>query len=165
MEVALPDFTKYSDFFDKENIKEYQAGEYIFRMGDAADCMFVVLTGKVKIVSGKRVLSIIEKGDIFGDMALIDSSPRSADTRAYSDCRLACIDDYAFRFLVKRMPDFSLDIMRVMANRLRLVNLSLSRDLKERSLQIRRGDAGHVSPGKTTVYDFKSGKIEEVLKR
>ena len=107
MKTLLPDFMKYSEFFDKKNIKEYPAGEYIFRMGDLADCMFIVLDGKVEIVSGKRVLSIIAKGDIFGEMSMIDNSLRSADVLAHSDCRLACIDDFAFRFLVKRMPDFS----------------------------------------------------------
>jgi CRP/FNR family transcriptional regulator, cyclic AMP receptor protein len=128
MKMLLPDFMKYSEFFDRKNIKEYPAGEYIFRMGDHADCMYVVLDGKVEIVSGKRVLSVIEKGDIFGEMSMIDNSPRSADVLAFSDCRLACIDDYAFRFLVHRMPDFSLDIMRVIVNRLRQVNSSLSDD-------------------------------------
>lgn len=127
MPTVSPDFTKYSDFFDKNNIKEYKAGEYIFRRGDRADCLYVVLDGKVEIASGKRVLSIVEKGDIFGDMAMIDKTPRSADVRAFSDCTLASFDDYAFRFLVKKMPDFTLDIMRVMSDRLRSVNASLPR--------------------------------------
>ncbi|MEE9910099.1 MAG: cyclic nucleotide-binding domain-containing protein [Deltaproteobacteria bacterium] len=122
MKTVLPDFTKYSDFFDKQNIKKYPAGEYIFHMGDKANCMFVVIDGKVEIASGKRVLSIIEKGDIFGDMALIDNSPRSADVRAFTDCTLASLDEYAFKFLVKKIPDFTLDIMRVMSNRLRSLN-------------------------------------------
>ncbi|MRR14876.1 MAG: cyclic nucleotide-binding domain-containing protein [Deltaproteobacteria bacterium] len=126
MPAQAPDFTKYSDFFDKNNIKEFKAGEYIFRKGDKADCMYVVLRGKVEIDSDKRVLYIAEKGDIFGDMAMIDKSPRSADVRAFTNCVVASFDDYAFKFLVKNMPEFTLDIMRVMAMRIRLLNDTLT---------------------------------------
>jgi CRP-like cAMP-binding protein len=125
MRRPTPDFTKYADFFDKKNIKEFKAGEYVFHKGDKGDCMFVVLDGQLEIVAEDLVLSTIEQGYIFGEMALVDSSPRSADVRALSDCTLASIDEYAFRFLVKRMPNFTLDILSVMANRLRLVNASL----------------------------------------
>lgn len=125
MPTASPDFTKYSDFFDKKHIKEFLAGEYIFRKGDNADYMYVVLEGKVAIDSEKRVLYIAKKGDIFGDMAMIDKSPRSADVRAFTNCTVASFDDYAFRFLVKNMPDFTLDIMRVMAIRIRSLNDAL----------------------------------------
>lgn len=125
MPAASPDFTKYSDFFDKKHIKEFMAGEYIFRKGDSADFMYVVLAGKVAIDSEKRVLYIAKRGDIFGDMAMIDKSPRSADVRAFTDCTVASFDDYAFRFLVKNMPDFTLDIMRVMAIRIRSLNDAL----------------------------------------
>ncbi|MHB8137308.1 MAG: Crp/Fnr family transcriptional regulator [Smithellaceae bacterium] len=125
MKRESPDFTKYSDFFDKNNIIEFKAGDYIFRKGDKGNCMFVVLVGEVEVVSDEQVLSIIKKGDIFGDMALVDSSPRSADVRALTDCKLASIDEYSFKFLVKKMPDFTLDILSVVANRLRSVNASL----------------------------------------
>ncbi|MBP1711437.1 MAG: Cyclic nucleotide-binding domain, partial [Deltaproteobacteria bacterium] len=65
MEIAMkrptPDFTKYADFFDKKNIKEYKAGEYVFHKGDKGDCMFVVLDGQLEIVAEDMVLSTIEQ--------------------------------------------------------------------------------------------------------
>ncbi len=56
-------------------------------------------------------------------MALIDSSKRSANVEALTDCCLASIDAYAFRFLIEKVPDFTFDLLRIMANRLRAMNI------------------------------------------
>ena len=69
--------------------KKLPSGEVIFREGDPADRMFVVLSGKVRISkqipgAGEEALAILERGDYFGEMALIDSLPRSADARAHT---------------------------------------------------------------------------------
>ncbi len=123
MNITSPDFTKYSDFYDKASIYDYRPGDYIFHEGDDGDCMYVVLEGKVQITSGRKKLSVLEKGDIFGDMALIDNSSRSANVTAITDCRIASIDAYAFRFLIQKVPDFALDMLMIMANRIRVMNI------------------------------------------
>jgi CRP-like cAMP-binding protein len=69
--------------------KQLPAGEMIFREGDAGDRMYVVLSGKVRISkqipgAGEEALAILERGDYFGEMALIDNLPRSADARAHT---------------------------------------------------------------------------------
>ena len=58
-------------------------------------------------------------GGIFGELALIDSSPRSAAAVAHTDCRLAVIGERRFIFLVQQTPYFALEVMSVMAQRLR----------------------------------------------
>ena len=123
MDTAFPDFTKYSDFYDNSSIRNYSPGDFVFHESDAGDCMFVILEGKVQICSGNKKLSVLDKGNIFGDMALIDNSSRSADAEAITDCRLASIDSFAFRFLIRKVPDFALDMLRVMANRIRAINI------------------------------------------
>jgi CRP-like cAMP-binding protein len=69
--------------------KELPAGELIFREGDPGDRMYVVMSGKVRISkqipgAGEEALAFLERGDYFGEMALIDKLPRSADARAHT---------------------------------------------------------------------------------
>jgi CRP-like cAMP-binding protein len=68
--------------------RSYTAGATLFREGDPGDAMYVVLDGKVRISKtipgvGEEALSILERGAFFGEMALIDNLPRSADARAH----------------------------------------------------------------------------------
>jgi len=124
MKFISPDFTKYSDYYDEAAIYRYGAGDYVFRTGETGDSMFVVMEGSLQVEAGGRELFVLEKGDVFGDMAVIDKSPRSADVKAITECRLASIDAYAFRFLIEKIPDFSFDLLRVLANRLRTMNIT-----------------------------------------
>jgi CRP/FNR family transcriptional regulator, cyclic AMP receptor protein len=124
VDLLSPDFLKYTTFFDENSVLRYKAGEFIFHRGDQGKSMYVVLEGKVRIVIGKKTLSVIHEGDIFGDMALIDNAARSANARALTDCAVVAIDAYAFRFLVEKHPEFALDMLRVMANRIRVMNFT-----------------------------------------
>lgn len=81
--------------------------------------MYVIVEGKVRISVEDRVLEDLEPGGVFGEMALIEELPRSADAIAVSDCKVVPIDEPWFTFLVQQTPYFSLHIMRVMAGRLR----------------------------------------------
>jgi len=66
----------------------YNRNELIFREGDVGDKLYIILDGKVRIVKhipgvGEEALAILEKGDFFGEMALVDNEPRSADAKAH----------------------------------------------------------------------------------
>jgi CRP/FNR family cyclic AMP-dependent transcriptional regulator len=68
--------------------KKFAANQQIFREGDVGDEMYVVLDGKVMISkyipgAGEEALAFLERGDYFGEMALIDNQPRSADAKAH----------------------------------------------------------------------------------
>ncbi len=106
-------------FRNAEGTKPYSAGDAIFRAGDPGDNMYVVVEGEVRISANGRALEILGAGGVFGEMALIDSMPRSADAVAVTNCRLAPVDEKRFKFLVQQTPFFSLQILRVMADRLR----------------------------------------------
>jgi len=70
--------------------KSVPAGEYFFREKDPADCLYVLETGRAAVVKswqdGEFVLRHLERGDCFGEMALMDLFPRSASVRAVADC-------------------------------------------------------------------------------
>ena len=71
----------------------YSIGQGIFREGDVGTSMFVIAEGKVRISKmvpgiGEEALAILEKGQYFGEMSLIEDGPRSADAIAHSSCKL-----------------------------------------------------------------------------
>lgn len=105
--------------------EEYQAfprGQTIFREGEPGDRLYIVVEGQVDIVTGSRILETVEAGGILGEMALIDDKPRSATAIARTDCVLTPIGRQHFLTLVRHTPPFALQVMRVMAERLRRVN-------------------------------------------
>jgi CRP-like cAMP-binding protein len=81
--------------------------------------MFMVKEGEVEIIKYDKVIDRVGPGGIFGEMALIDISPRSATATAKSDCILVPVDEYNFLFLVQHTPYFSLQVMRSLVERLR----------------------------------------------
>jgi len=103
-------------------VRQYKAGEVIFHQGDAAEELFVVQSGTVEIRLGNRVLDALPELSIFGEMALIDRSPRSATAVAATDVTLVPVAEKQFLFLVSRTPHFALNVMRVLAQRLRATN-------------------------------------------
>ena len=101
-----------------------KAGEVIFKEGDEAHQLFVIKSGEVIIQSGNRKLAELSTNQIFGEMALIDDAPRSANAVAKTDVELVAVSEKQFLFLVSQTPFFALKVMRVLARRLRATNKS-----------------------------------------
>lgn len=99
--------------------RHFEEGQTIFRAGDPGRHMYVVRTGTVELRSVDTVLEIVGQGGVFGEMALVDPAPRSATAVAGAGCSLAAIDATAFHGLVQKVPGLALEVMRVMARRLR----------------------------------------------
>jgi CRP-like cAMP-binding protein len=102
--------------------RTYKAGEVIFRAGDPAEEMYVVKSGSVDIRLGNRLLASLPELSIFGEMALIDHSPRSATATAATDATLVPVGEKQFLLMVSRTPYFALNVMRVLVDRLRTSN-------------------------------------------
>ena len=93
------------------------AGSVIFEQGDPGSEMYGIVDGEVELSIGGRVVRTLSTDDIFGEMALVDSSPRSATATALKDTTLAVIDQHRFLFLVQETPMFALQVMSAMAAR------------------------------------------------
>jgi CRP-like cAMP-binding protein len=113
---------KFSLFLKEPNPKIFSAGETIFQAGESGNLMYVIQSGSVDIIVGKKVVETAEEGHIFGEMALIDHHVRSATAIAKTDCKLVPIDQKRFTFLVQQNPYFALEVMQVLAERLRHMN-------------------------------------------
>lgn len=105
--------------------RAFKAGEVIFCEGDPASEMYVIESGEVEIQSGNRLLDTLASKSIFGEMALVDAAPRSATAKALTDVSLVPVSEKQFLFLASQTPYFALNVMRVMAGRLRTANKAL----------------------------------------
>ena len=103
---------------------DYGPGNKIFSTGEEGTAMYVIMEGEVDILVGSQVVETAGPGSIFGEMALIDKAPRSASAVAKTACKLVMVDERRFQFLVQETPYFALDVMAIMANRLRRANAS-----------------------------------------
>ena len=103
-------------------IQEFDVGEVIFSDRDGGDYMFLVRSGSIEIMRHGAVVETVGPGGIFGEMALIDGSPRSATARVKEACHLIAIPEKGFLFMVHETPYFALDVMRILSERLRVMN-------------------------------------------
>ncbi len=105
----------------------FASGQILFREGEAGDVLYIVAEGQVDIQANGQLLETLGPGDILGEMALIDDQPRMATAIARTDCLLTRVSRPHFLTLVQRNPRFALQVMRIMANRLRRAIPHLSR--------------------------------------
>lgn len=106
-------------------VREFKAGDVIFSQGDDAKELFVIQNGTVEIRLGNRVIETLSDYNIFGEMALIDAAPRSATAVAVTDMKLVPVAEKQFLFLISHTPHFALNVLRVMARRLRASNRTI----------------------------------------
>lgn len=106
-------------FRNAKETRKVDAGAVIFDEGDEGTEMFGIIDGEVELRAKGGVLRRLGPQDVFGEMALIDDSPRSLTAVAISDTTLATIDRHRFLFLVQETPTFALNVMSVMAEHLR----------------------------------------------
>jgi HEAT repeat protein len=95
----------------------------IFRQGEAGDVMFIIVSGRVQVVrsvNGKdQLLAQRGPGDFVGEMAIIDSAPRSAGLLTQGDVRMLAIEGEAFKSILRERPEVSLAVLHSLSHRLR----------------------------------------------
>jgi CRP-like cAMP-binding protein len=112
--------------------KKFAAGASLFQEGDEGSEMYVVLEGRTMISkyipgAGEEALAILERGDFFGEMSLIDGEPRSADARAHGGpLTVLALDQATVREVMAMDPHAALEFLqllcRLVANRLREID-------------------------------------------
>ena len=110
-------------FRQETSIVQLAPGEFLYREGDKADNMYVLLEGEIDIRIGDYVKTERE-GALIGEAALVEDRPRSANAVAKSACRLAQIDRQRFDFLVREHPHFARHVMKSLVDHLRYVIFS-----------------------------------------
>jgi CRP/FNR family cyclic AMP-dependent transcriptional regulator len=125
-------------------IRRIARGTTIFSKGDPGTSLFAVASGSVRMTAlsphGKNaVFNLIHEGEIFGEIALLDGKPRTADAVAFTDCSLMVIERRDFMPLLHDHPEVTLRLLEVLCSRLRKtteqVEDILFLDLKSRLLK------------------------------
>lgn len=101
---------------------EYAAGEPLFRKGDLGTKMYVIAGGNIRIHDGDHTFSVLDKHQIFGELALLSPEPRSASATASEDSLLLCIDQAPFYELISSHPEVTKGIIQRLAELLRNQN-------------------------------------------
>jgi len=109
-------------FSQQDDVVLLAPGDVLFKEGERADAMFVLLEGTMDIVVGGKVVENSRRGAIIGEMGLIDQSPREATAVARGPVRLAKVDQRRFHFVVQQNPYFATHVMKELADRLRQMN-------------------------------------------
>jgi|ERR1700728_2209660 len=95
------------------------ANTTVFKEGDPGDEMYGIVEGQIQLRIADRIIRTLGVDDVFGEMALVDSTARSATAVATTDTVLAVIDRHRFLFLVQETPMFALQVMSALADRSR----------------------------------------------
>ena len=115
------------DFFKAGGeVETIPAGRTIFRESGrsrrtlfASDKMYLLLKGRVRLTAGALEIRAVKAGEIFGEMAALARTPRSATAVAKTPCRVIALDAKQFRKALAKKPEFALMLMKVMVPRLR----------------------------------------------
>jgi CRP-like cAMP-binding protein len=106
-------------FSEGKETVNFKAGDIIFEKGEKGKSMYSIVEGEVDVVIDGQVVDTLTSREIFGEMAVIDQETRSATIKAKTDSKINVIDQQKFLSFVQENPNFALDIMSVLSNRLR----------------------------------------------
>jgi CRP-like cAMP-binding protein len=95
----------------------FKAGQTIVKEGELGIGFYVILSGKAEVRRKGKVLSQLGKGDFFGEMAVLDNQPRSADVVAVGPTRCAAFTAWSFEALIHLRPEIPAAIMAELAKR------------------------------------------------
>jgi len=105
---------------------KYKPGDLIFREKDPGNEMYIIQEGQVEILKRmkgvERRVAVLEQGDFFGEMSILEDEPRSASARAVTDCDLLRIDSSTFDQMVRHNPEIPVRMLRKLSRRLRAAN-------------------------------------------
>ncbi len=95
------------------------AGEVICTEGEPGHDFYVIAGGEAAVEHDGEVAAKLQRGDHFGELALLDRGPRSATVRALSDCRLYVLNEASFAAVLNEVPALAQKLLAALARRLR----------------------------------------------
>ena len=98
------------------------AGQLVLAEGSTGSAMYIIRNGSVAVRVNGATVEEIGEGGIFGEMAIIEQSTRSAEILALTDVTVVMLDEKKFLQLVAKVPHFSVMVMRTLARRIRKMN-------------------------------------------
>jgi membrane protein len=107
-------------------VKTYNAGDAVFKEGEAGDCMFYILSGSVNIIKNEQVIRVMKQGEYFGEMSMLLNSPRTAAVIVREpDTQLVVISHDNFETILREEPQIALSLLKEMGERLKITSENL----------------------------------------
>lgn len=104
------------------SVVEYEPNEFIFKQGDEGDLMYLVQDGEVEVLQdlggSENQVAVLERGDFFGEMAVLEEEPRTHSVRALVASRLIKIDKTGFQSMLMRNAEIAVRMIRKLSLRL-----------------------------------------------
>ena len=102
-----------------DELQTVQDGEYLLKAGGRSKTVYVLVEGSLEIRVDGRNVEIVEPGGVVGEMSMIEDEPVSADVLGKGEAKVAVVDANRFQFLIQNHPFFAIEVMKIMAHRLR----------------------------------------------
>jgi CRP-like cAMP-binding protein len=116
-------------------LTHFKKGHVLFHEGEDGEDMYIVQSGKVaikkRLAEGEATLAVLEKGDFFGEMAILERLPRSASAEVIEEGDLIVIAGEIFGDMIKANPEIAVRMLRKQSIRLRETNKQLEQALRE----------------------------------
>jgi CRP-like cAMP-binding protein len=116
----------YSLFRNDPRLVAVHAGKPLFVEGDPPGLMYILTLGEARILVAGQEVEKLAIGGVVGELSLVLREPHSASVEAVTNCEFVCVDEKRLNFLVSETPGFALELMRVMAKRLRATDSRLA---------------------------------------
>ena len=152
----------------KTTNKTFLPGDFIFREGEYGKVAYVIEEGDIELVkfTGEDYITLAEisKGALFGEMAIIDGSPRSGSARAKTSCVLREVSEEQLKQYLSASPQTSLDMMRRLAGYARSANEKLNRDAFESDEKESNGETSNLEDSqlkKEKIDNFTNKTLKE----
>jgi len=100
------------------------AGRVLFKQGDTAQELFIIVSGEVRVERDGAVLNLCGPGEIFGEIALVAGGPRTATVTCVTDCRLLVLGRREFHSLMDEFPGLKMRVLETLARRVRTLDTS-----------------------------------------
>lgn len=113
--------------------ESFEKGQYVVNEGDLGKELYIIVKGEVEVVVGGNRVAVMKAGKSFGEMALIDSQPRSADIIALEDLLLLKMERDDFHEILKQREEVSLGVVKVLNQRIRDLNQKLTEKSKRKN--------------------------------
>ncbi|MGH9324005.1 MAG: cyclic nucleotide-binding domain-containing protein [Vicinamibacteria bacterium] len=162
-------------------LTQYRKGEFVFRQDEEGDEMYIVQSGQVAIkkrIGGKKTtVTVLEKGDFFGEMSILERLPRTADAEVIEDAGIISINSQTFAEMIRSNPEIAVRMLRKYSMRMREYSEQLENfmaeqpesgaempDVDKPSAKPPEGTAPSTATARAYFVAKESGKIYPVYK-
>jgi CRP-like cAMP-binding protein len=139
-------------------LTHFKKGHVLFHEGDEGEDMYIIQTGRVaikkKVPHGETLLATLEKGDFFGEMAILERMPRSASAETVEESDLIVINGETFGDMIKANPEIAIRMLRKYSIRLRETNRQIEQVMSQ------AGGAGAAAPAEEEHPRATAGTLQ-----